>query len=395
MSAQAPTLASVAEAHILVASDKNSDANMVRRLLTDKYDKVFIAAVPDTMVADFDQCLPEVLVLAFDTLEKAERYYLGLFRMSAKIHMQRHRTVILCGKDDVHRASELCMKRYFDDYVLFWPMNHDAPRLPMVVYQALRELAALRGGEPSVGAFAAQARRLATLESLLEQHALLGGQHVEVATRAMEQAEQGLGLALGNLSQQLGRDEADADGAQRVAQAIARFHEQDVQRLFQAASESVQPLKGWSEGFRKDYAPHVESVRSLTAMASRVLPKVLLVDDDDLQRKIIAKILEGQPYQLLFATSGAEALNVLRTTTPEVILMDVQMPDIDGIEMTQRLKAVPEFATVPVVMITGNSGRNVVVQSLKAGATDFVVKPFDRTKLLATLARLTGSAGTA
>lgn len=117
---------------------------------------------------------------------------------------------------------------------------------------------------------------------------------------------------------------------------------------------------------------------------------MLVVDDDAFQQKIVAKILGTDQYQLAFADGGEEALNLLRRARVDVILMDVQMPHLDGLETTRRLKAMPHLAAVPVVMISGKSEGNVVVQCLKAGAADFVVKPFDKEALLAKVARLCG-----
>lgn len=81
-------------------------------------------------------------MLTFDNLEKAERYYLGLYRLCPMVQQHIHRTVILCNKDEVKRVCQLCMKNYFDDYVLFWAMTYDMSRLAMAVHHALRELAA-------------------------------------------------------------------------------------------------------------------------------------------------------------------------------------------------------------------------------------------------------------
>jgi CheY-like chemotaxis protein len=122
-------------------------------------------------------------------------------------------------------------------------------------------------------------------------------------------------------------------------------------------------------------------------MAEQVRPTVLVVDDDEFQHKMVARILETENCRLVFVASGAEALKILGTVQPDLILMDVQMPGMDGIETTRRLKAVPRLAKVPVVMITGQSAGTVVVDSLKAGAADFVVKPFEREKLISKVAR--------
>jgi len=113
--------------------------------------------------------------------------------------------------------------------------------------------------------------------------------------------------------------------------------------------------------------------------------------DDKFQHKIIGKLLESENYHLIFANDGFEALSILRKTRPDLILMDVMMPNMDGVATTRRLKDVPQFAKTPVIMVTGKSEGKVVVDSLKAGAVDFVVKPFDRATLIAKIARALGA----
>ena len=313
-------------ATILVATDNVTDAALVKKHLEEEFPKVAISTVPDAAAQDFERHRPDVLVLAFDTLEKAERYYLGLYRLCPLVQQHAHRTIILCNKDEVKRVYELCKKNYFDDYVLFWPMTYDMSRLAMSVHHALRELAALKDSGPSLVEFAAQAHRLTELESLLD----------------------------------------------------ARLSEPAV---------SAAPLKAWADGLRHDYAPHMEAARALGTLAERVHPTILVADDDEFQRKIVARILEAENYRVLFAGSGLEVLSLLRKTRPDLILMDVMMPDLDGVETTRRLKAVPQFAAIPVFMITGKSEKSIVAESLKAGASGFLVKPFERDTLLAKVAQ--------
>ena len=136
-------------------------------------------------------------------LEKAEQYYLGLYRLSTLVHTLAHRTLILCNKDDLRRVYELCHKEYFDDYILFWPLTHDAPRLPMAIHHALRQLAAGGAGAPTVAEFAAQARRLVATESLLAQHAARGSARIDVTSRSLAQAQHDIGLALDGFTHQL------------------------------------------------------------------------------------------------------------------------------------------------------------------------------------------------
>jgi CheY-like chemotaxis protein len=114
------------------------------------------------------------------------------------------------------------------------------------------------------------------------------------------------------------------------------------------------------------------------------------VDDDDFQHKLIGKLLEKKDYHLIFAGNGSDALNMMRNVQPDLILMDVMMPDMDGLETMRNMKAEPQFAKIPVIMITGKSDGQVVSDSMKVGAADFVVKPFDKATLIAKVNRALG-----
>lgn len=386
-------------ATILVVTDVTTDATLVRNLLNPEFEHVFTSTDPDKFAGDFVRHQPSVLVMAFNTLEKSERYYLGLHRLCPEVHQYPHRTVILCSQDEMRRAYELCKKEYFDDYILFWPMTHDTLRLPMSVHCALRELAALKTDGPSAAEFAAQARQLAELEKILSQQVAQGGRHIEAAGWAMEQAEQNIGTALDGFSQRLISGalpgSVTVKNADDLRKEISRFKREEVQQHFRTAAESTQPLKQWAQGFKQECAPLMESARALNAMAERIRPIVLAVDDDEFQRKIIGKLLEAENYHLIFSSDGFDALGILRKTRPDLILMDVMMPNMDGMETTRRLKAIPQFAQTPVIMITGKSEGKVVIDSKKAGAIDFVVKPFDRATLIAKVARALGASAPA
>ena len=376
-------------AKILIATDIIPDATLVRDMLIGEFDHVFISTDPARVVEDFELHRPDVLILAFNELEKSERYYLGLYRLCKAVHQHPHRTVILCNKDEVKRVYELCMKDFFDDYVLFWPMTYDTSRLQMSVHYALRDMASLNAEGPSAAEFAAQARRLAELETALDLQVARGGQHIEAASRAMKQVEQEVGTSLDGFSQRLINgdlsDSVEIKNADGLKKEISHL-KQDGMQHFRTAAESTQPLKQWAHELKQECEPLMESARALNAMAESIRSTVMVVDDDEFQRKIIGQLLQAENYQLIFATDGVDALNILRKTRPDIILMDVMMPDMDGMEATRRLKAIPHFAKTPVIMITGKSEGNVVIDSLKAGASDFVVKPFDRATLLAKIA---------
>ena len=380
-------------ATILIATDSVADAELVEMLLDLEFDHIVMSTDPDKAPGDFMRNRPDVLVLAFNTLEKSELYCQELRRLREGVHQHPHRTLILCHKDELKRAYELCKQESFDDYILFWPMTHDSSRLLMSIHRALRELAALESEGPSADEFAAQTRHLEELEKTLNQQIVQGDLHIEVANRAMEQAVLEIGAALDGFSRRLISgvlpDSVEVKNADGLEKEMSRFKREEVQPHLSAATESTQHLKQWAQEFKQECEP---LLKSSNALDERIRPTVLVVDDNEVQRKMIGKILEAQNYHLIFAANGIQALGILHRTRPDIILMDMMMPDMDGMETTRRLKTIPGVAKTPVIMITGHSEEKIVADCLKAGAADFIVKPFVHATLMAKIARALAAA---
>ncbi len=116
---------------------------------------------------------------------------------------------------------------------------------------------------------------------------------------------------------------------------------------------------------------------------------ILIVDDNPFGRDALEDLLYGQGYRLAFAADGHEALDQAAALSPDLILLDVMMPDIDGFEVCRRLRADPHLAEVPVVMITALDDDNSCLRGLEAGADDFISKPFNRARLRARVRTIT------
>lgn len=378
-------------ASILIASDKIGDANLVREMLEGEFDKVRVTTIADKAVSDFEQHLPKVLLLAFDTLEKAERYSLNLYRQSDKIHAHPHRTITLCNKDEAKQAYTLCRSGSFDDYILFWPMTDDSARLPMSIHIALRELAVQRNGNPSAAEFAAQARRMAEMETLLQDSLASGDQRLETAGRAVAQAESRIGAVFDGLSERLARgelsDTVQVSNAARLGQELARIKTEEITQPLNIVAQSIAPLTQWAKDFKQDMQPHRDTARALARLAERVEPVILVVDDDESQRDLLRAILSEHKYRTVLASSGLDAMSSLRKGHADLILMDMIMPGMDGLQTTSQIKAKPQYTHLPVIVVTGRSDGNIVRDSLKAGAIDFIVKPVQPSALLSKIAR--------
>jgi adenylate cyclase len=111
-------------------------------------------------------------------------------------------------------------------------------------------------------------------------------------------------------------------------------------------------------------------------------PRILVVDDTPANIKLLDAVLSPRGYEVLTAASGPEALEVVERDRPDLVLLDILMPGMDGYEVCRRLRVDPLTAVLPVIMITA-SGAEEKLKAIEAGADDFVVKPFDQAELLA------------
>ncbi|MEI6336317.1 MAG: response regulator [Methylococcaceae bacterium] len=138
-----------------------------------------------------------------------------------------------------------------------------------------------------------------------------------------------------------------------------------------------------AEGLGPEKSPHNQSIDAFNAVANSAQKTLLVVDDDVFQHENIATALKNEKYCLLFATSGNEAMRMLHKVKPDLILMDIDMPCMNGLEVVRKIKAYPSFAGLPILMLTGRSEKSIVIESRKAGARDYIVKPFTRDILIA------------
>jgi two-component system cell cycle response regulator len=116
--------------------------------------------------------------------------------------------------------------------------------------------------------------------------------------------------------------------------------------------------------------------------------RILVVDDILANRRLLQAKLEARYFEVIMASNGPDALVLAEEQAPDVILLDVMMPGMDGYEVCRRLKANPKTAFIPVVMVTALSQQESRLQGLKAGADDFITKPFDDFGLLTRIGAL-------
>jgi twitching motility two-component system response regulator PilH len=110
--------------------------------------------------------------------------------------------------------------------------------------------------------------------------------------------------------------------------------------------------------------------------------KILLVDDSKTELHYLSDLLEKRGYSVRLAHDGDEAMRRLTEETPDLILMDVVMPGLNGFQLTRAITRDPRYANVPVIMCTSKSQETDKVWGMRQGARDYIVKPVDPTELM-------------
>jgi adenylate cyclase len=117
-------------------------------------------------------------------------------------------------------------------------------------------------------------------------------------------------------------------------------------------------------------------------MSTEPQPKVLVVDDLEQNIRLLEAVLGSNGYDVTAASSGPEALERVSEDVPDIVLLDIQMPGMNGYEVCRRLRESPATQFLPVVMVT-SSDQEVRINAIEAGADDFIIKPFNKQELLA------------
>jgi len=112
---------------------------------------------------------------------------------------------------------------------------------------------------------------------------------------------------------------------------------------------------------------------------------VIVADNDSMMRGLLRTVLEQPKRTTLLCVDGLEAVELASQTLATLVLLDLRMPKLDGIEACQQIRALPRYATVPIAILTVFDGEGMKRRALRAGATAFLGKPFSRTALLSAL----------
>lgn len=365
-------------ARVLVASDQATDADLAARLLQEDFTEIRTSYLADKAVAEFESFSPDVLVMAFDAVDKCDRYYLSLYRKGQLVHSHPHRTIVLCSKDDVRRVFRLCREEFFDDYVLFWPAPYDGHRLNMSVLRAVRELRGFQRQNVPNNLLMQQVGHLQSFTEQLSGQLRQGQMNIQSVHKSLTQSSQ-------QVRQVMEKVIANGLASPESIQGLRNFTENELQPTVENALSAVSPLVAWVKSLEDQAETQKARQMPLVSQVQALRPRILVVDDDPFSLELAAKALEKLGCDAHPVKSAFEAMQRLQRDRFDMVVLDYMMPGTNGIEATRQLRKIPNVSSIPVLMMTSESRRDVIVESRQAGVNDFVLKPLQMSTLASKL----------
>jgi DNA-binding response OmpR family regulator len=114
---------------------------------------------------------------------------------------------------------------------------------------------------------------------------------------------------------------------------------------------------------------------------------ILIVEDEPALRRFMTQLLMREGYDVQVAEDGLQALSLAEETTPDLVVLDLMLPELDGFDVCRRLRARPETARVPILVVTARGTHESRERSFEAGADDFILKPYDPRELIALIGK--------
>ena len=122
-----------------------------------------------------------------------------------------------------------------------------------------------------------------------------------------------------------------------------------------------------------------------------MMSKILLVEDNEMNRDMLTRRLERKGFEVVIAVDGQAGVDMASSSSPDIILMDLSLPVIDGWEATRKIKADPATRSIPVIALTAHAMAGDEQKALQAGCNDYDTKPIDLKRLLNKIEKLLGS----
>lgn len=369
------------EISIIVFFQLQDTADLITGILKPNFPKIYPVNINTDLYSPFEhQTHKKVLFLyAIEDIELAKMTCLSLYKntQTKAIREIWNSDFLLCRSSDSKLAYDLCINNIFDDFIIMKPM-YDHWGFLLHITRCIERMELqnqLFNFEVNKGHIKQKVNQLDnSLENLSHRYGNIGKEFHQKIQKSISQIDTAINDLIIPTNATLDQNELNAFITQ-VQQTIIENHLTPLLKnndiVFQGLTEEInnqlKTLKYTQEKELKDKRKH---------------KSVLVADDHRVFQQIVFSVLEPQGYQVSIANDGLEVMQKAIKEVPDLILMDINMPNKNGLEALKAIKLHPGLNNVKVIMITNYGDKKHLHESLQAGAVDYIVKPTKATILL-------------
>ncbi|WP_026971321.1 response regulator [Aliagarivorans marinus] len=358
----------ISTSRIIVVFDSHEIIDIIRQLLTPS--SAPVVELPTTLGEEESKPLlneftgPQLIIYAFADPKSAITAKQQIDSL-LDAPLSYFRSILFCDKDQRQLAYKACFENHFDIYDTIRPV-YDVGRVRLLIKRSIEWL----------NQQVEQAKQIEELEARLEEF---------VDTEEEEQTP------LEQVLDEIPR----AEWEKALESVLSSLEVTELNGLLEklpqeTLTQGVMEVKNPESQMLTDFSQAIDKIRKGKANRKST---VIVAEDHPVMQNIVASILEREAYHVERAGNGAEALFKAKVMQPKLLILDIDMPTLDGFNTLKALRECPATLELPVIMLTSHSDKDIFRQCIQSGAQDYIVKPTNASTLIKKVEKLIASKG--
>ncbi|KZN70342.1 response regulator [Pseudoalteromonas luteoviolacea] len=380
---------------VLVLTHREDDVQGVTQLISEQTNDFRCLVVRKTALDDIEQLAPKVILFALSDVKKSICLYNMLIK--EKRLVKNHYSVLLCSNKESGLAFKCCLKNLFDSYFVYQPL-YEKFRLQLIVYEGLKQCTDSNTYLDSLDSIVQNQNE--ELNSLIEMGLSYKASVVEEISKSRDEVN--------TINQDLLEKLPDS----MHKELLSELNESHIQPLLSALEESLSSkLLGLVDGLKQSQDLNSLLMKQLQQPikekqvselqggvssdgfldTSPNQQSILLVEDNHIYREMISDVLTNVGYEIEQVDDGLAAIKKIKLTQYDLIVMDLFLPNLDGLNTTKHIRNVGKNIKTPVVALTGNKNKQLVKKWAEHGLDGYILKPSTKQEILAVVNKAIGN----
>ncbi|MBQ4835252.1 response regulator [Pseudoalteromonas luteoviolacea] len=380
---------------VLVLTHREDDVQGITELIAEQTEDFRCLVVRKTALDDIEQLAPKVILFALSDVKKSICLYNLLIKENRLV--KNHYSVLLCSNRESGLAFKCCLKNLFDSYFVYQPL-YEKFRLQLIVYEGLKQFTNTDSYIESLDKIVKDQND--ELNSLIELGLSYKASVVEEISKSKEEVnsinQDILSQMPDNIDKQL-LSEINNSHIQPLLNALETSLSTKLLDLVNGLKQSQdlnsllmkqlqQPIHTKCE----DNSVVSSSDNAFLETPTNQQHSILLVEDNHIYREMISDVLSTVGYEIEQVDDGLAAIKKIKRTQYDLIVMDLFLPNLDGLNTTKHIRNVGKNIKTPVIALTGNKNKQLVKKWAEHGLDGYILKPSTKKEILAVVNKAIG-----